>query len=67
MMFAMTPPDVSTPQLPGPNPSTSRSQPVTSSSTSALVGPACQTSTPWLIHCAMTSPAIEIGSAAGVK
>ena len=67
MMLAMTPPDVRTPQLSGPKPSRSRSQPVTSSSTSALVGPACHTSTPWLVHCASTSPAIEIGSAAGVK
>jgi len=37
---------------------------VTSSSTNAPIGPACQTSTPWWIHCDRTSPAIDIGSGA---
>ena len=66
-MFAITPPDVSTPQLPSPNPTSSRSHAVTSSSTNAPIGPAAQTSTPWFSHCASTSPAIDMGSGGGVK
>ncbi|MFM8944252.1 MAG: hypothetical protein ACKOI0_03235 [Actinomycetota bacterium] len=51
---------------PGPWPTSVRSQDVTSSSTNAATGPACQTSTPWWVHCASTSPAIDIGSGGGV-
>ena len=67
MMLAMTPPEVRTPQPSSRNPTRSRSHPVTSSSTNAPIGPACQTSTPWWIHCDSTSPAIDIGSGGGVK
>ena len=67
MKFAMTPPDVSSPNDPSPNPTRSHSQRMTSSSTNAAVGPACQTSTPWFVHCARTSPAIEATSGGGVK
>ena len=67
MMFAITPPLVSTPQPSSPIPTSSRSHAVTSSSTNVPIGPACQTSTPWWIHWASTSPAIEEGSGGGVK
>ena len=67
MTLAMTPPLVSTPQPSGPKPTSSRSQSVTSSSTNVPIGPACQTSTPWWIHCESISPAIELGSGGGVK
>ena len=63
----MTPPEVRTPHEPSPIPTRSRSQAVTSSSTKAATGPACQTSTPWWTHWARTSPAIDIGSGGGVK
>ena len=67
MMFAITPPDVSTAHEPSPNPISARSQPVTSSSTSAPTGPATHTSTPWFTHWPSTSPAIDIASGGGVK
>ena len=67
MMFAITPPDVSTAHEPSPNPIRARSHAVTSSSTSAPTGPATHTSTPWLTHWPSTSPAIDIASGGGVK
>ncbi len=45
----------------------SRSHPMTSSSTNAPTGPACQTSTPCWSHWDNTSPAIDMGSGGGVK
>ena len=67
MMLAITPPDVSAAHDPSPNPIRVRSQVVTSSSTSAPIGPAAHTSTPWFTHCASSSPATDIGSGGGVK
>ena len=65
--FAITPPEVRMPQPSGPMPQSSRSHDVTSSSTNAPIGPACQTSTPWCSHWLSTSPTIEAGSGGGVK
>ena len=65
--FAITPPEVSTPQPSSGNPTRSRSHATTSSSTNAPTGPACHTSTPWLIHWERTSPTMDIGSGGGVK
>ena len=48
-------------------PTRSASQRVTSSSTKAPTGPACQTSTPCWSHCARVSPATDIASGGGVK
>ena len=67
MKLAMTPPDASIPKLPSPYPTRSHSQRLTSSSTNAATGPACQTSTPWFVHWASTSPTIEAISGGGVK
>ena len=67
MKFAMTPPDASSPKLPLPYPTRSHSQRTTSSSTNAPTGPACQTSMPWLVHWASTSPTMEATSGGGVK
>ncbi len=67
MTFAMTPPEVSTAQESSPAPTSSRSHAVTSSSTRAPTGPAAHTSTPWFVHCASSSPAIDIVSGGGVK
>ena len=67
MKFAITPPDVHSPNAPSPYPTRSHSQRTTSSSTNAPTGPACQTSMPWLVHWASTSPTIEATSGGGVK
>jgi hypothetical protein len=67
MRLAITPPEVSTPHPPSSKPTRRRSHDVTSSSTKAATGPAWKMSTPWLTHCARTSPAIDIGSGGGVK
>ncbi len=67
MMFAITPPDVSTPHEPSPRPTRSRSQAVTSSSTNAPTGPAAHTSTLCWTHWARTSPATDIGNGGAVK
>ena len=67
MKLAMTPPDVSSPNDPDPYPTRSQSQRTTSSSTNVASGPAGQTSTPWLVICASSSPIIETGSGGGVK
>ena len=67
MKLAMTPPEVRSPNEPGPYPTRSHSQRTTSSSTNAATGPACQTSTPWFVIWASSSPIIEIGSGGGVK
>ena len=40
---------------------------MTSSSTNAPVGPACQTSMPWLVNWASSSAAIDMSSGGGVK
>ena len=62
MKLAMTPPDVSSPNEPPSYPIRSHSQRTTSSSTTAATGPACQTSTPWFVIWASSSPIIEIGN-----
>ena len=67
MRLAMTPPEVRIPKLWGPYPTRSHSQRPTSSSTNALLGPACHTSTPWLVNWARSSPTIDIVSGGGVK
>ena len=67
MKLAITPPEVSSPNDPAPNPTRSHSQRTTSSSTNVASGPACQTSTPWLVIWARSSPIIETGSGGGVK
>ncbi len=67
MKFAITPPDVEQPEAPSSYPTRSHSQRTTSSSTNAPTGPACQTSMPWFVHCARTSPTIEATSGGGVK
>ena len=64
MKLAITPPDVSSPNEPSPYPMRSHSQWTTSSSTKVASGPACQTSTPWLVIWASSSPIIETGAAA---
>ena len=48
-------------------PTRSASQRVTSSSTNAPTGPACQTSTPCCNHWASVSPATDMASGGGVK
>ena len=63
----MAPPLVSTPHAPGGNPTRSQSHRVTSSSTNAPTGPACQTSTPCWSHWPSTSPPTDIASGGGVK
>ena len=67
MMFAITPPDVSTAHEPSPNPISARSHVVTSSSTKAPTGPATHTSTPRYTHRLRPSPAIDIASGGCVK
>ena len=67
MKLAITPPEVSSPKPSGPYPTRSASQRTTSSSTNVASGPACHTSTPWLVICASSSPIIETGSGGGVK
>ena len=65
MMLAITPPDVSTAHDPSPNPIRVRSQVVTSSSTSAPIGPAAHVDA--LVHPLREELAGDIGSGGGVK